>query len=102
MSKYHRNSTQRDKDRARIKASRPNCGICGERIDYLLPWTDPRSFVVDHVVPLSKGGPDVLANKQAAHRRPVTATARSVRDSSHQSFEEASHLTDHIRMRVRK
>jgi 5-methylcytosine-specific restriction endonuclease McrA len=30
--------------------------------------TDAASFVADHIVPLNKGGADVLANKQAAHR----------------------------------
>lgn len=72
MSKYHhqpgRNTAQRDRDRARIKATQSNCGICGEPIDYTLPNTDPKSFVVDHVQPLSKGGRDDLTNKQAAHR----------------------------------
>lgn len=68
MSKQPRNTTQRDRDRARIKATRANCHICGETIDYSLPHLDPRAFVVDHVVPLTKGGPDTLANKAAAHR----------------------------------
>jgi 5-methylcytosine-specific restriction endonuclease McrA len=27
------------------------------------------SFEVDHIVALDNGGPDTLANKQAAHRR---------------------------------
>ena len=33
-----------------------------------LAWPEGRCFVVDHVVPLALGGPDTLANKQAAHR----------------------------------
>ena len=68
MSRHHRYTAQRDKDRARIKATRANCAICGQAINYELPHTDPLSFVVDHIVPLSKGGADALANKQAAHR----------------------------------
>lgn len=68
MSKHHRYTAQRDRDRARIKATRANCHICGGPIDYDLPHTDPKSFVVDHVVPLSKGGADELSNKAAAHR----------------------------------
>ena len=64
-----RNSTQRDKDRARIRATKAGCHICGQPINYDLPHTDPKAFVVDHVIPLAKGGPDALANKKAAHRR---------------------------------
>ena len=62
-----RNTTRRDRDRSYIRRTQPPCGICGEAIDYALPYLDPRSFVVDHVVPL-KGGLDVRENKQAAHR----------------------------------
>ncbi|WP_238558927.1 HNH endonuclease [Rhodococcus rhodnii] len=47
---------------------RPPCGICGQDIDYGLPHLDPDAYVVDHIVPLSKGGPDEVSNKQAAHR----------------------------------
>ena len=63
-----RNSATRDKHRARIARDQPACHICGSSIDYTLPHLDPMSFVVDHVVPLAKGGPDVIENKKAAHR----------------------------------
>jgi hypothetical protein len=63
-----RNTATRDRDRNAIKRERPPCGICGGEIDYTLPYLDPMSYVVDHVVPIAKGGPDTLANKQAAHR----------------------------------
>ena len=62
-----RNTTQRDKDRATLRRRGGNCGICGEPIDYTLPWPDPRCFVADHIKPLHKGGPDHIGNKQAAH-----------------------------------
>lgn len=68
MSKQPRNTAQRDRDRARIKATGAACHICGEAIDYTLPWLDPRSFVVDHVIPLHKGGADTIVNKAATHR----------------------------------
>jgi len=64
-----RNTAQRDRDRARIRAMQPACYLCGQPIDFTLPHTDPLSFVVDHVIPIAKGGSDVLANKKAAHRR---------------------------------
>lgn len=63
-----RNTTIRDQHRRAIRRTKPPCGICEQEIDYSLPHTDPRSFVVDHIVPFAKGGPDTLENKQAAHR----------------------------------
>ena len=61
-------TTQRDKDRAAIARGRPACHICGRAIDYDADWLDPLAYVVDHLVPLNRGGPDTLANKAAAHR----------------------------------
>ncbi len=63
-----RSTTVRDRHRTAIARGRPPCGICGDPIDYTLRYPDLRSFVVDHVVPLSAGGADTLENKQAAHR----------------------------------
>lgn len=63
-----RSTTQRDRDRRLIARTKPPCGICGEPIDYTLTHLDPLSFVVDHVVPIAKGGEDDIGNKQAAHR----------------------------------
>ena len=63
-----RNSAIRDRHRARIKQDKPNCHICGQPINYDLPHTDAWSYVVDHVIPLSKGGKDIIENKKAAHR----------------------------------
>ena len=63
-----RSTTRRDKDRATIKRGRPDCHICGKPIDYTLPYLDPGEFVVDHVVPLARGGADHISNKKAAHR----------------------------------
>jgi 5-methylcytosine-specific restriction endonuclease McrA len=63
-----RRTTSRDRDRAAIRKQGAACHICGEAIDYSLPYLHPREFVVDHVVPLARGGPDTLANKRAAHR----------------------------------
>ena len=63
-----RHTTTRNRHRRAIAAGQPPCGICGQPIDYDLAWPEARCFVVDHVVPLALGGPDTLANKQAAHR----------------------------------
>lgn len=62
-----RNSTQGDRDRTTIARHKPNCAICGKAIDYTLKWPDPWCFVVDHIMPLKRGGRDTLSNKQPAH-----------------------------------
>lgn len=63
-----RNTTIRDRHRTAIRQNQPPCWICGHPIDYKLPHTDPKSFVVDHKIPLARGGTDTLDNKAAAHR----------------------------------
>lgn len=68
MDKTPRSSSQRDRFRARIKATKAGCHICGQPISYDLPWLDPGAFVVDHVIPLAKGGTDTIDNVKAAHR----------------------------------
>ena len=64
-----RNTNRRDRHRATIAQAKPPCGICGHPIDYTLQWPHPDCYVVDHIQPLDKGGPDVISNKQAAHHR---------------------------------
>lgn len=63
-----RNTTIRDRHRKTIAQDEPPCGICGQPIDYQAPYLDPRSYVVDHIIPVKHGGPDTLDNKQASHR----------------------------------
>lgn len=63
-----RSTSQRDRDREAIRRTGAACGICGEAIDYSLPYLHPMSFVVDHVIPVKHGGRDELSNKVASHR----------------------------------
>jgi 5-methylcytosine-specific restriction endonuclease McrA len=81
-----RNTAQRDRDRATIRRDRPPCGICGQDIDYTLPYLHPGEFVVDHVTPLNKGGDDHVSNKQAAHRTCNRAKSDKVDDDGPRTF----------------
>lgn len=81
-----RSTTQRDRDRAIIRRAKPACHICGETINYELPHPHPKSFVVDHIIPVKHGGADRLWNKAAAHkdcneRKAARAAAPIVRRS---------------------
>ena len=68
------NGTARVKLRARLKAEGRGCWICRafgrpDAIDYSLPARHPRSFEVDELVPVSKGGSPIdYENVDAAHR----------------------------------
>ena len=68
MTNPPRSTATRDRHRKAIAHGRPPCHICHGEIDYTLPHLDPGEFVVDHIVPLARGGPDTLENKAAAHR----------------------------------
>ena len=70
------NGHRRDQIRARIKAQGMPCAICGQPIDYSAPYRlrdgsiNPYSYVVDEIVPVSKGGdPLDIRNCQPAHYR---------------------------------
>ena len=64
-----RSTSTRDRHRKIIARSKPPCALCGEPIDYGLRYPHPDSFVVDHIIPLNRGGDDVLDNKTASHNR---------------------------------
>lgn len=69
MPTTRKGTTTRDRHRKTISAGHPPCAICGKPINYNLKWPHLDSFVVDHKIPIASGGPDTLANKQAAHNR---------------------------------
>lgn len=53
---------------ANLRAKQLPCWLCGKAIDYLAMPRTPRSFSVDHVIPLSRGGAKTdPRNLRAAH-----------------------------------
>jgi hypothetical protein len=43
------------------------CFICDEPVDYRAKFPDPQSATREHVIPLTRGGDDVLSNLALAH-----------------------------------
>lgn len=68
MSKQKRPTARRDMLRRAVRERQEGCYLCGQAIDYSLPHLHPASFVIDHVVPLARGGADALSNVRATHR----------------------------------
>lgn len=64
------NSATRKRARRRIaahvRAGEP-CHLCQQPIDLELRWPHPESFVVDHIVPTSRGGTDDYELLAPAH-----------------------------------
>lgn len=57
-----------EKNKKRLLKIQNVCGICGKPINKKLKAPDPMSPVVDHIIPISKGGhPSAMENLQLAH-----------------------------------
>lgn len=68
-----RNTAIRDRHRKHLARGKPpcaytNCLYPDVPIDYDADHLDPLAYVVDHIVPLIRGGTDTLDNKQPMHR----------------------------------
>ena len=57
-----------DKNKKRILKTLQTCGICGKIVDKKLKFPNPLSPVIDHIIPVAKGGhPSDIDNLQLAH-----------------------------------
>lgn len=59
---------QFEKNKKRILMTETVCGICGQPVDKNLKPPHPLSAVIDHIIPINKGGhPSDMQNLQLAH-----------------------------------
>ena len=59
-----------ERNKRKILMSQEICGICGKPVDKSLKYPNPEAPVIDHIIPLKKGGhPCSLYNLQLAHAR---------------------------------
>ena len=45
-----------EKNKKKIFKTQNVCGICGKPVDFKLKYPHPLSAVIDHIVPINKGG----------------------------------------------
>ena len=84
----HRVAFERNKKR--ILKTKHICGICGQDVDKTLAYPHPLSPVIDHIIPLSKGGAaSSMDNLQLAHWK-------CNRDKSDKLYSGQTNTTDAI------
>ncbi|MFM1542042.1 HNH endonuclease signature motif containing protein [Helcococcus ovis] len=57
-----------ESNKKKILKTQDICGICGKPVDKSLKYPDPMCAVIDHILPIAKGGhPSDIKNLQIAH-----------------------------------
>lgn len=57
-----------ERNKKKILATQSICGICGKTVDKKIPYPNPMSPCIDHIIPIDKGGhPSDIENMQLAH-----------------------------------
>lgn len=69
-----RNTAMQARMRQHVRRTGGNCRLCGEPIDYDIPYfipgtrkPNPEAYVADHIIPIDKGGRHDTSNAQPAH-----------------------------------
>ena len=65
--KKNAGTVERIDSRMVFKRDNWTCGICGEKIDRRTKFPHPRCAVLDHIIPLARGGTHTWNNVQCAH-----------------------------------
>lgn len=60
-------ASQAVKRNAMLKAQSGLCAICNQKINSRIKFPHPKSAVIDHIHPISKGGSNELSNLQVVH-----------------------------------
>lgn len=68
LDKKGTHRTNYERNRKRVLKLQSSCGICKRPVDKSLKVPDPMAPVVDHIIPVAKGGhPSDMNNLQLAH-----------------------------------
>lgn len=63
----HEYTKRRDALKRRAMKNQEPCALCGEPIDFTLPYTHAKSFTADHIHPVNAGG-NMIGPLQPSHR----------------------------------
>lgn len=83
----YRNGHRTRELRARVIASEANCRLCGQPVDKTIRNPDPAAPVIDHLIPIARGGPEYERSNLGLMHRACN------REKSTKTLEEALSAT---------